>query len=258
MAVAPGYCWRMTRRDAIKVMGGGAALVSLGALSRSWAADANLPASAAMTKQPFVLPQLDYAYDALEPHIDALTMEIHYSKHHASYIKNANKALEGHPALLTMTAEEILVNLPSIEEPLRTALRNNVGGHVNHSFWWSILTPKGVGEPTGELADAMKQAYSSFDAFKTRFKEGSLKRFGSGWQWLALMKDGRLFIHSTANQDSPLSDGLTPIIGIDVWEHAYYLKHQNLRGDYVDAFWNVVNWEQAGRNYAAAKAAVRA
>jgi Fe-Mn family superoxide dismutase len=248
----------MTRRDAIKVMGGGAALVSLGALSRTWAADANLSAAGGRTKQPFELPKLDYAFDGLEPHIDALTMEIHYSKHHAAYIKNANKALEGHPALALMTAEEILANLPSIEEPLRSTLRNNVGGHVNHSFWWSILSPKGGGEPTGRLADAMTRTYTSFDAFKTRFKEGSMKRFGSGWQWLAMMKDGRLFIHSTENQDSTLSEGLVPIIGIDVWEHAYYLKHQNLRGDYVDAFWDVVNWEQAGRNYAEAKAAIRA
>jgi Fe-Mn family superoxide dismutase len=185
-------------------------------------------------------------------------MEIHYTKHHAAYIKNANKALEGHPALALMTAEEILANLPSIEEPLRTALRNNVGGHVNHTFWWSILSPKGGGAPSGDLADAMSQAYSTPDSFKARFKEAALKRFGSGWEWLAMMKDGRLIIHSTANQDSPLSEGSTPIIGIDVWEHAYYLKHQNLRGDYVDAFWDVVDWDQAGRNYAAAKAAVRA
>jgi superoxide dismutase, Fe-Mn family len=258
MAAARQYVGRMTRRDAIKVMGGGAALVSLGGLSRLRAADAVLPAGAGATKQPFVLPKIEYGFDALEPYIDALTMEIHFSKHHAAYIKNANKALEGHPALGVMTAEEILVNLPSIEEPLRTTLRNNVGGHVNHSFWWSILSPKGTGEPSGALADALTQTYSSFDSFKARFKAASLTRFGSGWQWLAMMKDGRLIIHSTANQDSPLSEGSTPIVGIDVWEHAYYLKHQNLRADYVDAFWNVLNWEQAGRNYAAAKAAVHA
>jgi Fe-Mn family superoxide dismutase len=153
-----------------------------------------------------------------------------------------------------MTAEEILVNLPSVEEPLRTTLRNNVGGHVNHMFWWSILSPKGGGAPTGALADAMTQAYASYDGFKARFKEAALKRFGSGWEWLAVMKDGRLIIHSTANQDSPLSEGSTPVIGIDVWEHAYYLKHQNLRGDYVDAFWDVVNWDAADRNFAAARA----
>jgi Fe-Mn family superoxide dismutase len=248
----------MTRRDAIKVMGGGAALVGLGALSRSWGADVAVPVGGGKIKQPFVLPELGYGFDALEPHIDAATMEIHYTKHHAAYIKNANKALEGHPALAVMTAEDILVNLPSIEEPLRTTLRNNVGGHVNHTFWWSILSPKGGGAPSGDLADAMTQVYTNFDTFKVRFKDAAMKRFGSGWEWLAMMKDGRLIIHSTANQDSPLSEGSTPIIGLDVWEHAYYLKHQNLRGDYVDAFWELVDWEQASRNYAAAKAAVRA
>jgi Fe-Mn family superoxide dismutase len=247
----------MTRRDAIKVIGGGAALVGMGAMTRSWAADATLSTGAGKTKQPFVLPQLSYGFDALEPRIDALTMEIHYSKHHAAYVKNANKALEGHAALESMTAEEILVNLPSIDEPLRTTLRNNVGGHVNHSFWWSILSPKGGGEPTGALGDAIADTYSHFDALKARFNKGALTRFGSAWQWLAMMKDGRLVIHSTPNQDSPLSEGYTPIIGLDVWEHAYYLKHQNLRADYVNAFWEVVDWEQAGRNYAAAKAASR-
>jgi|SRR5580658_464583 Fe-Mn family superoxide dismutase len=248
----------MTRRDAIKVIGGGAALVGLGAVSGSWAADAVVPAGAGAIKQPFVLPDLPYAFGALEPYIDAQTMEIHYSKHHAAYIKNANKALEGHPAMANMTAEEILVNLPSIDEPLRTTLRNNVGGHVNHSFWWSILSSSGGGAPSGELADAMEKTFTNFDTFKTRFKEAAMKRFGSGWEWLAMMKDGRLIIHSTANQDSPLIEGDTPIIGLDVWEHAYYLKHQNLRGDYIDAFWNVVNWRHAANNYAAAKAAVTA
>jgi Fe-Mn family superoxide dismutase len=253
MEASPRYGRRMTRRDAIKVMGGGAALVGLGAIPTSWAADAVVPVGSGRTKQPFELPKLKYAFDALEPHIDALTMEIHYSKHHAAYIKNANKALEGHPALDTMTAEEILANLPQIEEPLRTTLRNNVGGHVNHTFWWSILSPKGGGAPTGEFAAAITQVYTNLDTFKARFKEAALKRFGSGWEWLAMMKDGRLIIHSTANQDSPLSEGSVPILGLDVWEHAYYLKHQNLRADYVDAFWNVVDWEQAGRNYLAAK-----
>jgi Fe-Mn family superoxide dismutase len=244
----------MTRRDAIKVIGGGAALVGLGAVSRSWAADPALPAGAGSIGQPFVLPKLGYAYDALEPHIDALTMEIHYSKHHAAYIKNANKALVGHPELAGMTAEEILVNLPSIDEPLRTTLRNNVGGHVNHSFWWANISPSGGGAPTGDLADAITATYKSFDLFKDRFKVAAMSRFGSGWQWLAVMKDGRFIIHSTANQDSPLAEGDTPVIGLDVWEHAYYLKHQNLRGDYVDAFWGVVDWGQASRNFAAAKA----
>jgi len=243
----------MTRREAIKAIGGGAALVGMGAIARMRAADAVLPVGIGTIKQPFVLPPLAYAYDGLEPHIDALTMEIHYSKHHAAYIKAANKALEGHPALATMTAEEILGSLPSIEEPLRTALRNNVGGHVNHTFWWAILSLKGGGDPTGDLAAAIAKDFGSFDAFKTRLSEAAMKRFGSGWAWLS-QKDGKLVVHSTPNQDSPVSDGAAPIVGIDVWEHAYYLKHQNLRADYVSAFWTVVDWDQAARNFAAAKA----
>jgi Fe-Mn family superoxide dismutase len=244
----------MTRRDALRVIGGGAALVGMGALSPLRAAQAALPAGAGMIKQPFVLPPLPYAYGALEPHIDAQTMEIHYSKHHAAYIKAANKALEGHPALGNLTAEEILVNLPSIEEPLRTTLRNQVGGHVNHSFFWTILSPQGGGEPTGELGAALSRDFGAVDVFKTRFAEAAMKRFGSGWAWLTL-KGGKLVIHSTGNQDSPLIEGAVPIVGLDVWEHAYYLKHQNVRADYVSSFWTVVDWNQAGKNYAAALAA---
>ena len=228
-------------------------MVGLGAMTRSFAADAAAPARAGRIRQPFVLPPLAYGYGALEPHIDALTMEIHYTKHHQAYIKNANKALEGHPELAAMTAEEILGDLSSIEEPLRTTLRNNVGGHVNHTFWWSILSPKGGGEPTGDLSAAITRDFGSFDAFKKRFSEAAMKRFGSGWAWLA--QDGeKLAVESTPNQDSPISGWAVPVIGIDVWEHAYYLKHQNVRADYVDAFWTVVDWEQAGRNFAAAQA----
>jgi Fe-Mn family superoxide dismutase len=248
----------MTRRDAIKVMGGGAALVGLGAITKSWGADPVLSTGAGSIKQPFKLPELGFGFDALEPHIDARTMEIHYTKHHAAYIKNANKALEEHPALANMTAEDILLNLPSIDEPLRATLQNNVGGHVNHTFFWSILAPSDAGVPGGEFGEQMDQVFTNLDTFKARFKEAALKRFGSGWEWLAMMKDGRLVIHSTANQDSPLSIGLTPIIGLDVWEHAYYLKHQNLRGDYIDAFWNVVDWRQARKNWTAARAALPA
>jgi Fe-Mn family superoxide dismutase len=246
----------MTRRDAIKVIGGGAALVGLGAMTRMAAADPALPAGVGSTMQPFELPKLGYGFDSLEPHIDAQTMEIHYSKHHAAYIKNANKALADHPELSTMTGEQILMGLPSIAEPLRTALRNNVGGHVNHCFFWSILSPNGGGFPKGDLADAINASFDSFDAFKARFTDAAVnKRFGSGWEWLALQK-GRLIIHGTMNQDSVLGDeGDIPIIGVDVWEHAYYLKHQNLRADYLDAIWQVIDWDQAGRNYAAAKAA---
>ena len=202
---------------------------------------------------PFTLPALPYAPDALEPHIDKMTMEIHHGKHHQAYITNANKALQGHPALASMTAEEILINLASIEEPLRTALRNNVGGHVNHTFWWTVLSPRGGGAPSGDIEAAITRDFGSVDAFKERFSDAAMKRFGSGWAWLSA-RDGKLFVHSTANQDSPISDGAVPIVGIDVWEHAYYLKHQNRRADYVDAFWTVVDWDQAGRNLAASRA----
>ena len=239
----------MTRREAIRVIGGGAALLGLGAVSGLGAAAA--PAGAGATKQPFELPKLGYGYAALEPHVDALTMEIHYSKHHAAYISNANKALKGHPELAGMTAEEILAGLDSIAEPLRTTLRNNVGGHVNHSHWWKIISPRGGEEPSGELADAINRQFGSFDAFKGEFAGAAMKRFGSGWAWLSV-KGGKLAVHSTANQDSPLIEGAVPVVGLDVWEHAYYLKRQNRRADYVDAFWRVADWEQAQRNYAAA------
>jgi superoxide dismutase, Fe-Mn family len=247
----------MTRRDAVKAFGAGAALVGLGAIPNVFGADPVLPAGAGDTKQPFVLPPLGYGFDALEPHIDALTMQIHYSKHHATYIKNANKALEGHPLLANLSAEEILRNLPSIDEPLRTGLRNNVGGHVNHSFFWTILSPKGGGAPTGVLAEAITSDLGGFDAMKTHFTEAAMKRFGSGWAWVCV-KAGKLSIHSTANQDSPISDGAVPVIGLDVWEHAYYLKHQNVRADYVEAFWSAVNWDQASKNYSSALAAAKA
>lgn len=239
----------MTRREAIKVIGGGAALVGMGALSAR-AADAAPAATGGSVTQPFTLPKLGYGYDSLEPHFDARTMEIHYTKHHATYVKNANKALEGHPELASLTGEGILTSLFTIEEPLRTALRNNVGGHVNHTLWWSIIAPSGGGAPTGDLATAITTQFGSIEAFKARFTEAAMKRFGSGWAWLTI-KDGKLSVTSTANQDSPVSDGAIPVIGIDVWEHAYYLEYQNRRADYVAAFWDVVNWDQAGKNYAA-------
>jgi Fe-Mn family superoxide dismutase len=238
----------MTRREAIKVIGGGAALVGMGAVTRLASAT---PAASAPETQPFTLPKLGYAYNALEPHIDALTMEIHHSKHHAGYIKNANKALEGHPDLSSMTAGQILAGLQSIPEPLRTTLRNNVGGHANHSLWWTILSPSGGGAPTGALSTALLGEFGSLETFKKTFNDAAMKRFGSGWAWLT-KKDGRLVVHSTPNQDSPLSEGGVPILGIDVWEHAYYLKNQNRRADYVDAFWAVVNWDQAASNLAGA------
>jgi Fe-Mn family superoxide dismutase len=235
----------VTRRDALKTLGAGAAALGLGAIP-SRAADAKAaPAT-------FTLPKLGYAYDALEPHIDARTMEIHHSKHHQAYITNANNALASQPALQKTAPEDMLRNLNALPEAVRTTLRNNVGGHVNHTFFWKVIGPNAGGAPTGKVADAINGAFGSFDAFKTQFADAAMKRFGSGWAWL-VAKDGKVSITSTANQDSPLSEGATPLLGLDVWEHAYYLKYQNLRADYVKAFWNVVNWKEVAGNLAAAK-----
>jgi Fe-Mn family superoxide dismutase len=240
-----------TRREALKVIGGGAALLGLGALAGSArAAEPAASAGSPGTPQPFVLPELGYGFDALEPHIDERTMEIHYTKHHQAYIANANKALSLHPELRGLTAEAILRDLDAIPAGVRTALRNNVGGHVNHSFFWKIIAPGGGGGPSGALAEAINGTFGSLADFQKGFAEASMKRFGSGWAWLAA-RNGRLSISSTANQDSPLSDGAVPVLGLDVWEHAYYLKHQNRRAEYVESFWEVVNWRQAEANYGA-------
>lgn len=237
----------LTRRDALKTIGAGAALVGLGALG-----DRALGAESPAEKvQPFTLPKLGYAFDALEPQIDARTMEIHYTKHHQAYVTNANNALKDYPDLQSLSATQILQRLPQIPEKVRTALRNNVGGHVNHTFFWSILGPQGGTGPNGALASALDRTFGSLDTFKAQFADAAAKRFGSGWAWLSV-KDGKLAIDSTANQDSVISDGAVPVLGLDVWEHAYYLKYQNLRADYVKAFWNVVNWQQVAANYAAA------
>ena len=202
----------------------------------------------------YTLPALPYANNALEPHIDARTMEIHHSKHHQAYITNANRALAEHPALKDLAAEDLLKRLESVPEAVRTTVRNNVGGHVNHAFFWRVMGPRSGGAPSGELADAIGKAFGSFDALKAQFNDTATKRFGSGWGWL-VVKNGSLAITSTANQDSPLSEGATPVLGVDVWEHAYYLHYQNRRADYLTAFWNVVNWTQASANYTAARRA---
>jgi Fe-Mn family superoxide dismutase len=199
------------------------------------------------------LPALPYPYGALEPHIDARTMEIHHGKHHQGYVNNLNKALEGQANLQSKSVEELLQNLEVIPESIRTAVRNNGGGHANHSLFWPCMSPNGGGEPSGELAGAIKAAFGSFASFKEQFSPAAATRFGSGWAWLCLDKSGGLVITSTPNQDNPLSEGLRPILGLDVWEHAYYLKYQNRRPDYIAAWWNVVNWEQVAKNYAAAK-----
>jgi len=200
----------------------------------------------------FVLPPLPYANDALEPHIDAKTMEIHHDKHHNTYVTNLNAALKDSPELLDMSIEELVANLDKVPEAARTAVRNNGGGHANHSLFWEVLGANG-GEPTGALAQAINSAFGSLDALKEQMGTAGAGRFGSGWAWLVAAKDGTLTISSTPNQDSPLMDGKTPIFGIDVWEHAYYLKYQNLRPAYLKAIFNVVNWDAVAKRYAAAQ-----
>ena len=246
-----------SRRDVLKTLGAGAALFSAGLLAKqklSAADNAPAPAAGDATPLPWELPKLNYAYDGLEPHIDARTMEIHYTKHHQAYIDNAKKVLADHPELLALGANGLVVVLDKLPEKIRTAVRNNAGGHVNHTFFWSILAPVGGGGPAGALAEAINKTFGSFDDFKKQFAIAALGRFGSGWVWLSvkITKLLVLTIHSTANQDSPLTEGFTPVLALDVWEHAYYLKHQNKRADYVADFWNVVNWPQAGANYEAA------
>ncbi|MGE7605524.1 superoxide dismutase SodA [Peribacillus frigoritolerans] len=200
----------------------------------------------------FELPQLPYAYDALEPHIDKETMNIHHTKHHNTYVTNLNNALEGNQELLSKSVEEIVANLEAVPEAVRTAVRNNGGGHANHTLFWEILSPNGGGQPTGELADAITSKFGSFDSFKEEFAKAATTRFGSGWAWLAV-NNGELEVTSTPNQDNPLSEGKTPLLGLDVWEHAYYLNYQNRRPEYINSFWNVVNWDEVAKRYSAAK-----
>jgi superoxide dismutase, Fe-Mn family len=200
----------------------------------------------------FELPQLPYAYDALEPHIDKETMNIHHTKHHNTYVTNLNNALQGNEELLSKSVEEVIANLDAVPEAARTAVRNNGGGHANHSLFWQILAPNGGGAPTGELADAINGKFGSFESFKEEFAKAATTRFGSGWAWLTV-SNGELEVSSTPNQDSPLMEGKTPILGLDVWEHAYYLNYQNRRPDYISSFWNVVNWDEVLKRYSSAK-----
>ncbi|MGW9530094.1 superoxide dismutase [Paenibacillus kribbensis] len=201
----------------------------------------------------FQLPELPYAKDALEPHIDALTVEIHHDRHHNTYVTNLNAALESAPELQSKSLEDLISNLDSVPESIRTAVRNNGGGHHNHSLFWEVIGPNGGGQPTGAIADAINNELGGYDKFKEDFTKAATTRFGSGWAWLVVGKDGKLAITSTPNQDSPLSEGLTPVLGLDVWEHAYYLKYQNKRPDYIAAFYNVINWDEVNKRYAAAK-----
>ncbi len=197
------------------------------------------------------LPDLPYAHDALEPHIDARTMEIHHGKHHAAYIANVNGALEAHPDLAAKSVEDLISDLHAIPDDIHAAVRNNGGGHANHSLFWTVMSSNGGGEPSGDLADAINAGCGSFDGFKEQFHKAGMTRFGSGWAWLSV-DGGNLVVESTPNQDSPLMKGRTPILGCDVWEHAYYLNYQNLRGDYINAFFNVVDWDAVAARLAAA------
>lgn len=200
----------------------------------------------------YELPALPYAHDALEPHIDAQTMEIHHGRHHATYVNNLNAALEGHDDLASKSVEELISNMDAIPEAIRTAVRNNGGGHANHTLFWQIMSPNGGGNPTGAIADEINKAFGSFEAFKEEFTKAALARFGSGWAWL-VDNNGKLEVMSTPNQDSPLMEGKTPLLGVDVWEHAYYLKYQNKRPDYVNAFFNVINWDEVNKRLAAVR-----
>jgi len=198
------------------------------------------------------LRELPYDFNALEPHIDAKTMEIHYSRHHQAYINNLNKALEEHPMLEDLSVDALIGDLASVPEAIRTAVRNNGGGHANHSLFWTLMKKGGGGEPTGGLADAIATHFGGFDSFKEKFSAAGATRFGSGWAWLSADPSGRLIVESTPNQDSPLMEGRFPLLGLDVWEHAYYLKYQNRRPDYISAWWNVVDWDAVSNRLKAA------
>jgi Fe-Mn family superoxide dismutase len=199
-------------------------------------------------KYPYSLPQLPYPYDALEPYIDKMTMEIHHTKHHQAYINNLNSALEKYPEFHNLELEEILRNLNQLPEEIKAAVRNNGGGHYNHSLFWEIMKPNGGGEPKGKLKEEIERNFGSFEEFKKLFSETAIKHFGSGWAWLVITPDKKLKVYSMLNQDNPLMNGDIPIMGLDVWEHAYYLKYQNRRGEYVEAWWHVVNWDKIEEN----------
>lgn len=237
----------VSRRTALKILGTATAVAGLG-LHRGFAA------SSAAAPLGWDLPALGYAYDALEPHFDARTMEIHHTKHHQAYITNAKNLLKDHPELLARGPEALVRDLAGVPEAIRTGVRNNAGGHVNHAFFWKLIAP-GQGMSIQQLPVAIAETFGSMEEFKKLFADAAMKRFGSGWAWLSAKADGKLVVHSTANQDSPLSEGLTPIIGLDVWEHAYYLHYQNRRADFIAAFWNVLNWTQAEANFGAVRRA---
>jgi Fe-Mn family superoxide dismutase len=240
----------MNRRELLRTVTLATAALALSSQAQTPSAPAAAPSPGPDPTGPHTLPPLPYAPAALEPHIDALTMTIHHDKHHAAYVKNLNKALVGQPdSLVKKSSEDLVRDLASVPESIRTVVRNNAGGHVNHTLFWESLSPKGGGTPTGDLAKAIDKSFGSFADFQKKFSESATKVFGSGWVWLSLNAKKELVVESTPNQDSPLSGGNTPLLGLDVWEHAYYLKHQNVRADYIAAWWNVVNWSFVAGRY---------
>ncbi len=206
---------------------------------------------------PYQLPPLPYAYNALEPYIDEETMHLHHDMHHQAYVNNLNAAVEKHPELFQKSAEELIMNLQQVPDDIRTAVRNNGGGHVNHTMFWEIMGPNGGGQPSGDLANAINQTFGGFDQFKTQINQAGAARFGSGWAWLSLDSSGKLIVESTANQDNPASDGRFPVLGVDVWEHAYYLKYKNRRPEYLNQWWNTINWEAVAKRYGMAKSMMK-
>jgi Fe-Mn family superoxide dismutase len=239
---------KLTRREALATLGWGTVVTAreANAFAEASAFDDRAPGAAQPAGGPHTLPPLPYPAAALEPHIDAQTMEIHHGRHHQAYVNNLNAALKNAPDLAKKPLDELLANLNSVPENIRTAVRNNGGGHVNHVQFWTLMAPKAGGAPTGAIADALTSTFGSFDKFKELFNQAATTRFGSGWAWLSDEK-GKLVVHSTANQDTPSMEGRRAIMGLDVWEHAYYLKYQNRRPDYINAWWNVVNWQEVNR-----------
>ncbi|KYC41223.1 superoxide dismutase [Scytonema hofmannii PCC 7110] len=240
----------VNRRHFLFLLGSGAGVLALdaGAFAQK-TPSGNQPKSNA--PGAIQLPRLPYAYNALEPHIDAKTMQFHHDKHHATYVKNLNVAFNKHPELKGKSVADLLRNLNNVPDDIRTTVRNNGGGHVNHAMFWRIMKPKGGGEPTGAIASAITETFGSFSSFKKQFNEAGVGRFGSGWVWLVRTKNGDLTVMTTPNQDSPIVEGNYPIMGNDIWEHAYYLKYQNRRADYLNAWWNVLNWDEINKRFAA-------
>jgi superoxide dismutase, Fe-Mn family len=240
----------MTRRQALKTTAlASVACTAAGILRTAIAQPAAAPATPAAVTGPFTVPALPYAFDALEPHIDALTMQIHHDKHHGAYVANLNKAVAEFPALGKQPIEKLLKDLSAAPEKIRTAIRNQGGGHYNHTLFWQMMKKDGGGQPSGELLPAIEKRFGNFNGFKDEFTKRALNQFGSGWAWLVLGADRQLAVESTANQDSPISQNMQPLLGIDVWEHAYYLKYQNRRPEYVAAFFNVIDWDWVAQRY---------